>query len=242
MSRPVLLTPEEKKLRDEAEKFARENKKRIAKALTDKSIFPRESDPVSVFMAGAPGAGKTESSILLLEEFGGGVIRIDPDELRGELPGYNGGNSWLFQFAVSILVDKAHDLALHQKQSFLLDGTLAKYDIAEKNVARSVRRGRPVQILYVYQEPHLAWSFVQAREKEEGRRIPLSGFIDQYFESRRVVNSIKDRFGGDVKVDLLVKNRDNSVRSYKANIDQIDSHLPERYDRESLFRDLNPER
>ena len=46
--------------RDDAEKFARENKKRIAKALTDKSIFPRESDPVSVFMAGAPGAGKTE--------------------------------------------------------------------------------------------------------------------------------------------------------------------------------------
>lgn len=242
MNQPEPLTSEEKRLQDEAVKFARENKKRIAKCLTDKKKYPKESDPVSVFMAGAPGAGKTESSIELLKEFGGGVIRIDPDELRDELPGYTGGNSWLFQFAVSILVDKAHDLALEQKQSFLLDGTLAKYDLAEKNVDRSIKRGRLVQILYVYQEPHLAWGFVQAREKDEGRRIPLEGFIDQYFESRRVVNSIKTRFGGDVKVDLLVKNRDNSVRSYKANVDQIDSHLPERYDRESLLRELNPER
>lgn len=238
-----MLALEEERIRSAAITHARTHKKAIAKRLTDKARFPREQNPVSVFMAGSPGAGKTESSLELLatvkQKGGQEVLRIDPDELRCELPGYTGDNSWLFQGAVSILVDKIHDLALDQKQSFLLDGTLAKYDIASKNIGRSVRRDRFVQILYVYQEPHLAWRFVQARELAEGRRIPLEDFVDQYFESRKVVNLIKQEFGKQVHVDLLVKNNDNSLQSYKANVDQIDSHLPEKYDRESLLRGLN---
>lgn len=228
--------------REAAIQHARQHKKSIAKRLTDKSVYPREKSPVSVFMAGSPGAGKTESSLALLEAFreqeGLKVLRIDPDELRSELPGYTGGNSWLFQPAVSILVDRMHDLALDQKQSFVLDGTLANYDIARKNVDRSAKRERFVQILYVYQEPKLAWQFVQARERWEGRRIPIESFIDQYFESRRVVNTLKEVFRKQVHVDLLIKNNDNSVKSSITNIDRIDGHLPEKYTRDSLLRDL----
>lgn len=65
-------------------------------------------------MAGSPGAGKTEASKALLEEFvekGRKVLRIDPDDLRSEFEHYSGNNSWLFQPAVSILVEKIHDLA-----------------------------------------------------------------------------------------------------------------------------------
>ncbi|MEN1565607.1 zeta toxin family protein, partial [Pseudomonas aeruginosa] len=94
---------------------ARANKKSIAKRLTNPQIYAREENPVSVFMAGSPGAGKTEASIELLSQFdenGSKVLRIDPDELRSEFEGYTGGNSWLFQPAVSILVEKIHDLAL----------------------------------------------------------------------------------------------------------------------------------
>ncbi|GHE20830.1 zeta toxin family protein [Halomonas urumqiensis] len=238
------MTDEE--VREAAIQHARRHKKAIAKRLTDKSVYPREKLPVSVFMAGSPGAGKTESSLALLETFrekaGLKVLRIDPDELRGELPGYTGGNSWLFQHAVSILVDKMHDLALEQKQSFVLDGTLANYEIAKRNVERSTSRGRFVQVLYVYQEPKLAWQFVQARECLEGRRIPLESFVDQYFESRRVVNALKREFKKQVHIDLLIKNNDNSVKSSRTNIDRIDGHLPEKYTRQSLLRDLIPHR
>lgn len=236
----------EEEIRKAAIEYARSHKKTIAKRLTDKSLYLPEKDPVSVFMAGSPGAGKTESSLALLETFksqhGLDVLRIDPDELRHELPGYTGDNSWLFQHAISVLVDKMHDLALDQKQSFLLDGTLANYDIAEKNIKRSIKRGRFVQILYVYQEPKLAWQFVLAREKIEGRRIPLESFIDQYFNSRRVVNTLKQTFQKQVNIDLLIKNNDNSVKSTKSNISQIDGHLPEKYTPESLHRDLIPYR
>ena len=194
---------------------------------------------MSVFMAGSPGAGKTEASLELLKKLGGeAVIRIDPDELREEFPEYSGGNAWLFQKAVSVLVDRIHDLALEQKQSFLLDGTLSRYDVARKNVERSLKKKRTVQILYVYQVPLLAWEFVRARESAEGRRIEPVSFVEQYFAARQVVNQLKLDFGKQVSVDLLLKNNDNSQRMYRAGVDQIDHHIPERYTRADVEKIL----
>lgn len=195
-------------------------------------IFIPEAQPVSVFMAGSPGAGKTEASIELLEIKGGSssrILRIDPDELRELLPGYSGGNSWLFQRAVIPIVERIHDLALQQAQSFLLDGTLSSYSVAQRNIERSLKRDRTVQILYVYQEPQQAWRFVQARETAEGRRIEPEDFVRQYFAAREVVNRLKADFGKLIQVDLLMKNNDGSHRFYRAGVDQIDNHIPEKY-------------
>lgn len=75
----------------------------------------------------------------------------------------------------------------------------------------------------------LAWKFVKSREVVEKRQIRPEHFLEQYFAARNVVNSLKERFGGDISVDLLLKNTDNSHRSYKAGIDRIDNHLPEKY-------------
>jgi UDP-N-acetylglucosamine kinase len=228
------LTPLELELQENALAFARANKKVIAARFCDPDTYAPEQEPVSVFMAGSPGAGKTEASIELIEKIGTPVIRIDPDELRSECPGYRGDNAWLFQGAVSILVNRIHDLALEQSQSFLLDGTLSNYEQAEKNINRSLRKKRTVQLLYVYQEPRLAWDFVQKREAAEGRRIKLEDFIDQYFAAREVVNKLKERFGKEIKVDLLLKNNDNSRMLYQAGVDRIDHHIPEKYNRQQV--------
>ena len=233
----MTINSEEKKVSDQAILFARKHKKAIAKRLTDTSRFTPEDKPVSVFMAGSPGAGKTEASIELLaitEEIGSEILRIDPDELRFEFPNYTGDNSWLFQGAVSILVERIHDLALKQKQSFLLDGTLSVYDKAEKNIGRSLAKNRDVQIIYVYQEPMLAWEFVMSREAVEGRLIRPETFLEQYFAARKVVNRLKIKFGSKLKVDLLLKNTDNTHRLYKAGVDQIDNHIPEKYTADQL--------
>ena len=79
-----------------------------------------------------------------------------------------------------------------------------------------------------------AWEFVQAREALEGRRINPQDFIYQYFAARDVVNRLKAEFGKGVHVDLLLKNNDNSHRLYKAGIDRIDSHVPEKYTRANI--------
>ena len=226
------MTTEEKRIEQAALEYAKKHRTAIARRLTDPTIFLPETNPVSVFMAGSPGAGKTEASIELINLKGADntkILRIDPDELREELPGYIGENSWLFQRAVIPIVERIHDLALDQEQSFLLDGTLSSSSVAEKNIQRSLKRDRTVQILYVYQEPQQAWQFVQAREAAEGRRIQPEDFVRQYFAARDVVNRLKTEFGKSIQVDLLMKNNDGSHQFYRAGVDQIDNHIPEKY-------------
>ena len=230
----MALNPEEQRIYDEAVAFAKANRKAIAKRRADMTLYPPEECPVAVYMAGSPGAGKTEASIELIAKLGGQALRIDPDELRDELPGYNGRNSHLFQHAVSRLVERMIDTAFDQSQSFVLDGTLSHYDKAEANIERSLRKSRTVQVLYVYQEPAQAWAFVKARERAEGRHIPPETFIEQYFGARDVVNRLKTRFGSAIRVDLLLKNTDGSNGAFIANVDQIDSHVPEKYDGPAL--------
>lgn len=223
------MTPAEQRIKDEAIEYARRQKKAIARKLTDKNQFPPDAEPVSIFMAGSPGAGKTEASKALVRQFRDPPVRIDPDELRSEFQDYNGRNSWLFQPAAAILVERIHDHVLKNNQNFILDGTLSSLDKARSNIERSLKRDRCVQILYVYQEPALAWRFVCAREAEEGRRIEPDTFVAQYFAARSVVNQLKMEFGQSISVDLILKNHDNSDRIYKDNIDKVDHHVPEKY-------------
>ena len=131
------MTPAEQRIRDEAIEYARRQKKAIARKLTDKNQFPPDAEPVSIFMAGSPGAGKTEASKALVRQFRDPPVRIDPDELRGE--------------------------------------------------------------------------------------------FKQYCAARSVVNQLKREFGRSIYLDLILKNHDNSDRIYKANIDKVDHHVPEKY-------------
>ena len=88
---------------DEAVRWAKANRKGFAKTVTLTEMFPGEKNPVAVFMAGSPGAGKTEASKALVSELGS-FLRIDPDEFRQAIPGYDGSNAWLMHRAVSYLV------------------------------------------------------------------------------------------------------------------------------------------
>jgi predicted ABC-type ATPase len=135
------MTPEEQRIREEAIEFANRNKKVIARELTNKYDFPPDAEPVSIFMAGSPGAGKTEASKALIREVGGTpIVRIDPDDLRSRFEGYDGQNSWLFQPATVILVERIHDSVVKNGQSFILDGALFSLGKARSNVKRSLKR------------------------------------------------------------------------------------------------------
>ena len=227
----------EEKIRLAAIEFARVHKKEIAHELTDLKRFPPDTIPVSVFMAGSPGAGKTESSQRLIERIssdGHTVLRIDTDDLRGRFEGYTGKNSSLFQAATAIIADRMQDLAIEQQQSYVFDGTLSNLERARKNIGRCIHHERVVQILYVYQDPLQAWKFVVARELRDGRSVPQESFITQYFTARENVNALKREVGSKIRVDLIVKNIDGSDFAYRENVDQIDSHIPERYTKDTL--------
>lgn len=231
------MTKEETAIKQRAEEFARKNKEPLAKEITNPANFLPDASPVSVFMAGSPGAGKTESSKNLIKKLtkdSHSVLRIDPDELRPRFTEYNGNNSFLFIGATSTVADRIQDHALRNKQSFIFDGTFSNLVRSRQNIQRSLDKSRFVQIVYVYQEPQQAWKFVKAREIKDGRMVPKEAFIDQYFKARENVNRLKKEFGGRIQVDLIVKNIDGTDFDYRENIDVIDNYIPEKYTKDEL--------
>lgn len=228
------LNPEESALHDIAMAFAKKNKNKKRIAIEKVDIFPQEEEPVSVFMAGSPGAGKTEVSKSLIEALEGHILRIDNDELRNEFEGYTGANSHIFQAPATRILEALHDRALKRRVSFILDTTLSNYNKAKQNIERSLKRERPVMIIFVYQDPKQAWKFVEAREKVEGRRVPPEVFVEQFISSQTVVDKLKKEFGKEVKVELLIKNIDGSQKSYYSNVLTISQYLKEPYSREEI--------
>lgn len=227
---------------DKAIEFARRERERIARELTDVSKYKPDKNPISVFMAGSPGAGKTEFSKRLIEIFEKGhdrqVVRIDADDIRLLMPGYTGKNSFLFQGAVSLVVEKIHDRALSQKQSFIFDQTFSKYKKAEINIKRSLGKNIPVLIFYVYQEPKVAWDFTQARESLEGRNIPKKAFIEQFLGAKNTVAEILKNYGGSVPVFIVKKNFETNVVDDVVVVDHparsIDYYLADSYTEDDL--------
>lgn len=227
----------EQSIVDIAVAFAKRNKELIARQLTDVNLYPSMDQPTAVFMAGAPGAGKTEVSQALAAQFSN-TLRIDADEYRSLLPWYDGSNSHLFQRAVSLLVERILDKVFKNKQSFILDGTFSSLKVARKNVDRALRHGHVVELMYVFQSPIVSWSFVEAREQQEGRRILLDTFIEQFLESKQVVDRIKQEFSDAVNVTLLMKDLDINSTEY-INVDKcIDDHIEWNYNARRLRDDL----
>lgn len=231
---------------EEAIIFAKRHKNEICRRLTDPVIFPASESPVTVFMAGSPGAGKTEYSKSLLSVLGKNPkhhpIRIDSDELRTEIPFYNGKNSSEVQGAVSILLREMYERTLKNKQTVIVDGTFSNYEKAKENVQRSISRGRKVFIFYIYQQPEVAWHFTLAREKIEGRNIPKDVFIDQFIRAKETVSRIHTVFNSEVTIFLVKKdyrtNQVESIHYLHQPISTLDEYLPETYTREDIMKRL----
>ena len=228
----MILNEQEQRLADAARTYVKEHRDEIVAGFTA-GIEPVEF-PVSVFMAGSPGAGKTEFSKRLVERFGKDVVRIDADEIRDMLPHYTGGNAYVFQRAVSLGMDEVYDNVLDRMMNVVVDGTLRNYEKSKVNVERSNRRGRKVEIFYVYQDPEIAWDFTRKREVVEGRNIPKEAFVDSFFLARENAMRLKGEFGSAVSINVVIKNMTNTDEEIFYDVDDIDSHVKMLYTREEL--------
>jgi len=223
--------------------FIKTNKKLLCEQFASIKDYPSFENPAAYFMAGSPGAGKTEFSKSFIEEFETNyplrkIVRLDADDVRLFIPAYTKHNSSQVQGAAALGVEKLFDCVLKNNQDFLLDATFAHYNKSKLNIQRCLGKGRKVGILYLYQDPLLAWDFTKQREAIEGRDVTQDIFINSFFDARENVQKVKDEFGEKVELWLVIKNLKNDVEKTFRNIDNVERYLKANLRKEYKQREL----
>ncbi len=226
------MQDEEKKIED-AFIWIKNHKKELYSAFADTSKLSSDPLPTTVFMAGCPGAGKTEISLRLAEAFQQKPVIIDTDEIRKIIPGYNGKNAYIFQKAANKGVNFLYDYARKKGLNIIMDGTFA-YAGALENIKNSLKYNRNVEIYFIYQDPILSWDFTKEREKKEKRNVPKDVFIKSYIKSIENVTNAKKHFGSRIKLNIIIKNFNDELGSLELNKDSIESFIPKKYNNEEL--------
>lgn len=227
---------------EQATAYVKGHAKEIITRFANPIEFSSSSSPMTIFMAGSPGAGKTEYSLTFAKAAGSlnppwRFARIDADEIRNILPGYTGNNSAVVQKAASLGVHTLFNAVLRRGQDAIIDGTFASLPLALQNVRRSLKRGRRVGIVYVYQDPLVAWEFTKKRERLEGRNIPQEAFIKAFFAARENVNAIKQEFP-EVHVGVVIKDVENKVADVYEDVELVDKYVDIAHDERLLMEKL----
>lgn len=226
------MSDEEKKIEEKAFEWIKKHKKELFIKFASSSYHP-DPIPTTIFMAGSPGAGKTEFSRRLVEIFEQKPVIIDADAIRKLIPGYVGKNAYLFQKAANKGVNLLYDYTRAKNLNVILDGTFA-YNDTLKNVENSLKHNRNVEIYYLYQDPMLSWKFTKERELKEKRNVPKSVFINAYLKSMENVTHAKEEFGNKIKLNVVIKDFDKGLNSLELNKDNLESLLPKAYTRKEL--------
>jgi len=228
-----MLTPEEQKFSEDAVGWIKANRKALIARFCNPTECTSDPNPITLFMAGSPGAGKTEVSKQLIRRFTQKPVRIDADEIRALCPGYAGANAHVFQEAATKGVHILYDYALKHGINVILDGTFA-YKSSLENIERSLSRGRKVEIYFVYQDPIQAWEFTKKREAIEHRNVLKEVFIKSSLLARENVHAAKAKFGNKIDLNLLIKDFEKDFDQLELNIERIDPYLRQVYSEEEL--------
>ena len=235
-----ILTEEELIIEKNSIKYVKDNCKLIQEKFASVNKYPSVKTPMSIFLAGSPGAGKTEFAYRYIKDFGKPIVHIDPDEIRKIVSSiFGGNNATLLQRASALGVEKVYDYVMNNDQDVILDGTLIDYNKAFINIKRSIKHERIVYVYYIYQDPIVAWGFTKKREVLEHRGIPKDFFIKAFFQAKENVNKLKTEFGKSLQLNLIIKDFENNSIKFELNIEKIDSFLKIIYTKEDLEKLLN---
>ena len=224
---------EEEKIEADALAWVKSHKSFIIERFASIKNFESDKLPTTVFMAGSPGAGKTEVSKRLVELKK--AVRIDADEIRELCPNYTGDNAQLFQRAASKGVHVLFEHVLASNLNVVVDGTFA-HNQAIPNIRHSLEHKRTTEIVFVYQDPLTAWDFTQKREVVEKRKITKERFIEAYFKSQENVLLAKETFGNRVKLQLFIKDFKKGLENMELDILAIDPYIKKKYSKDELSK------
>ncbi|MBI3282919.1 zeta toxin family protein [Candidatus Curtissbacteria bacterium] len=226
------------KIQADAFEWVKQHKKYLFLKFADFDSYPKDPYPTTVFMAGSPGAGKTEFSRRLAEGFKQKPVIIDADEIRKIIPGYTGKKAFLFQKAATKGVNLLYDYVCKNGLNVIIDGTFA-YAQPVENIKRSLKYNRNIEIYFLHQNPIVSWKFTKVRERKEFRNVPKDVFINAYLKSIENVTLVKKEFGNKIKLNLVIKDFTKSLQTLHLNTSGIEKLLPKLYTGKELTKILN---
>ena len=204
--------------------WANKHKKRIAREFVRKTDFSISNNPVGIFTAGLPGAGKTEFTVELLKGITNKPLRIDMDKIARLIEGYKPEIADKFRGGASAILARIYDEVIKHKIDFVFDGTFSQAR-ALQNLERALNHGYQVKIYYIHQNPVIAWQFTKDRELTEHRAIDRAGFIDTYLKLHENLINLCDS-DKDVTISLIIKDKDNKVGRRIEAISDLFTELP----------------
>ncbi len=132
---------------------------------------------LAFFMAGIPGAGKTEFTQNTIKEESPELISIEHDQLVEYIDGYRPEDYYKYRKAGSVLVTRIFSECLKHDYGFVFDGTLS-HENGARNINKCLKHGYQVIVVYISQASSAAWELTQARELVRNRAIERSGFVE----------------------------------------------------------------
>lgn len=209
----------------------------VKRFIRDSGAEPNPDKPACIFMAGLPGAGKTEFTQKIITESNIKVVRIDMDEIATHIALYKPENADKFRYGASTLVSAVFDKCAHDKYPFIMDGTMS-HDNTMQCISRCINKGYAVKITYIKQDPITAWHFTKARELVERRGIQKDGFIQSYSSTIKNLLSLKQY--PDILVDIIIKDKNNKEGKRIVNVAtaDLDKYVKLEYNNKDLERIL----
>lgn len=224
---------------DYLDDWVRNHRNQFVRKLISTSGATKSISPAAIFMAGLPGAGKTEFTKNWIGNSGLKVVRLDMDEIASQIDSYSPKKADKYRKAASALLNRAYDKVVNGKYDFIMDGTFGGGS-AIQDIERAIDHGYRVKVIYIYQEPKLAWEYTIAREKIEHRAIQIDGFLDVYYRTLENLKRLDSLSFEDVAIDLVVKDLQNRIFKTYENISMkdIDRYVDIEYNKDSLRRKI----
>ncbi len=225
--------------KNDAIKWAKDHKKSFARQIIRQSGVEKSLKPTAIFLAGLPGSGKTELTKGLISNLKIKVIRLDMDEIASQIDTYTPQQADKYRAGASMLLSRTFDMVVKGGYDFIMDGTFGGKS-AVQNIGRALSHGYDVKMIYIYQEPKVAWRYTKAREKVEHRAIDMKGFIESYYKTIENMKTVGEKFGGKVSVDLVVKDQKNRIKQvyFGVMVKDIDSFVKIEYNKDELGRSI----
>lgn len=141
-----------------------------------------------IFLAGAPGAGKTEwiESFPDIEHY----VILDTDLYRSLFEGYMGSNASKFHQLASHVMDRMYSFCIKQRYNMIVDGTFSNQQKAQENIAQCEKKNIPFSIVLVIQDPVISYLYTKKREQEKLRNVPREAFIEKFYRSIEVIREM----------------------------------------------------